>query len=179
MQGKYTSDAGNLLIATGGQTQLFTPRFAIVVDRDTETLVVQDRGKDKQMQTPLGIDSLVNLFEEVTVSAETNETTTLLFSSPKPAFYSIGKFTVDIDRSCGRVKRAVLYYAFNLADFYDEYDEPLIPRIEITYENYLEQTTAPANTFSENNFVKVTGDELTAASGFSSYRLIDLRRKQN
>jgi|GEM_PF-5903171 len=178
MQGRYTADKNNLLIVTGGQTQLFNPRYAIVVDRSTETLVVQERDPSAN-RTPLGIDSLVGLFEEVKIQSETDEIITIAFTGPREAFYAVSSFTADIDKKTGKVVKAILYYAFNLGDFYQDYGSEMIPRIEITYDNYTAQTETGTGTFSENNFITERGGKLEPAGQFSSYQLIDLRRRSN
>jgi hypothetical protein len=175
IDGAIKTSSGNVYVKMGGQLQILTSRYAIVTDEATKTMVVQERLAEQKSKTPLGIDSLVGLFAETSVLAETDELITLAFSKPKANFYTVSKFTVDIEKKSGKVKKAVLFYAFDLDDFYDEYETSTVPRIEILYENYMESFSAPEDMFSSASFFSLQNEKIAPVKNYQNYRLIDLR----
>jgi hypothetical protein len=175
IDGAIKTSNGNVYVKMGGQLQILTSQYAIVTDEATKTMVVQERLAENNAKTPLGIDSLVGLFEETTILKETDELITLLFNKPKANFYTVTKFSVDIEKQSGRVKGAILYYAFDLGDFYDEYQTTTVPRIEILYDNYVESYTANKEIFSPESFFKIYKEKITPVNSYKDYRLIDMR----
>ncbi len=173
IDGSVVISNGNVQIKLGEQTQLLTDRYAIVADGATKTLAVQERTNKKQ-HTPLGLDSLIGLFGETKVVNETDQLITLSFAKPKASFYAISKFTVDFHKETGRVEAAVLYYLFDLNQFYEEYQVQTIPRIEILYRNYSEGNIE-SNSFSESTFFQVDNNVLKPTNTYKTYRLLDLR----
>ena len=179
LNGKFQSSGGKTLVQMGGQVQLLNDMYAVLTDEATKTIVVQERNKEvDSKRTPLGIDSLIGLFAETKVMKESAGIVTLSFNKPKAAFHTVNNFTVDIDQATGKVLAAVLYYAFDLNEFYDEYDTKTIPRIEIFYENYVEDQVGNSDLFSESRFFKINNQKLEPVQGYNDYRLIDLRIKK-
>lgn len=175
IDGSIKTYDGNVFIKMGGQTQVLTSGYAIVTDDATKTMVVQERANNPKKNTPLGIDSLVGMFGETFVVKQTDEVITLAFNKPKATFYTVNKFTVDIDIVTGRVIGAVLFYAFDLNEFYDDYNTSTVPRIEIIYDNYNETNFYTSDIFSSANFFNLQSEKITPVKDYKDYRLVDLR----
>jgi len=177
--GSYQVHQSSLLIKMGGQTQLLNDAYSVVADEATQTLVVQENLAKVNNKTPMGLDSLVNLFTEVKVIKDSSEIIRLEFKGPRQAFYTISKFTVDVAKSSGRITAAVLYYAFDISEFYNDYGKKTIPRIEISYHNYIENNPFSSNTFSEAAFFKINNNKIVPTGTYANYRLVDLRAGAN
>lgn len=173
--GYYQTSDNMLLVKMGGQTQLYNKNYVIVVDEGSKTILLQQARPVKQTQTPLGVDSLVHLFRNARITEEKEGISLLSFTEPKASFYTVNRFDVMIENSTGRVMKSVLYYAFNLQDFYADFSETTIPRIEINYTSYKENI-ATEESFRENRYVIFDREEAKVSGNYKGYRLIDLRK---
>jgi len=174
MNGGFKTVNGNMYCRLGNQVQLKNSKWCVVADGTTQTMLVQENRNTKPARTPLGIDSLVNLYRETGIIKDDGETVTLLFSKPKTASYTVSRFTVDIEKKSGRILSAVLYYAFDLNNFYEDIKKQTIPRIEIIYTNYMENNSSESD-FHESEYFFISGEKIKPAGAYSAYTVIDLR----
>lgn len=170
--GMYKINNQQIYIQLGGQVQLLNKNYAIVMDDISQTMVVKQRLSNLTQKTPMGLDSLINMFAETKVSKETENLITISFARPKATFYAVNSFNVDIEKSTGKIIGAILFYAFDLNDFYEDYNNATIPRIEIKYNNYVE-SGVDESFFNESNYFTKQGDKMIPTKKYTSYRLIN------
>lgn len=175
--GYYQTMDGMLLVKMGPQTQLFSNRYTVIVDEGSKTMLLQDKAPPRKNETPLGVDSLVSLFKEIKITGEQDGVVTLSFTGPKSSFYTVNRFDLHVERSSGKVLKAILFYAFNLQDFYSDYTEPTVPRIEITYTQYKENSVTAAS-FDETRYVSIGKGNVAVSGNYPGYRLMDLRKNK-
>lgn len=170
--GMYKINNQQIYIQLGGQVQLLNKDYAIVTDDISQTMVVKQRPSNTAYKTPMGLDSLINMFAETKVSQETENLVTISFARPKSTFYAVNSFNVEIEKLSGKIMGATLFYAFDLNDFYEEYNNSTIPRIEIKYNNYVE-SVVDESFFNESNYFSKQGDKIMPTKKYTSYRLIN------
>lgn len=173
-EGKYQCLNKQFKITTGSQTQLINERFMLVVDETSRVMILKDRVPVIQ-KTPLGIDTLVGMFENIHIKTSSAGLTQLEFSSPRLSFYTVRKMLITIETTTGKISEAILYYSFDLKEFYQQYNTATVPRIEIFYTNYITDQNN-SRSFEETHFFTLSAqNQIVPVGVYKNFEVIDLR----
>lgn len=179
MSGYYQLKDNQLLVKMGGQTQLNNKKYALVVDEGSKTIMVQNTKPESLNKTPFGVDSLVKMFVKISLAKEENGLVYIHFEQPKASFYTVQTFDLVIEKNTGILQKAILYYAFNLSNFYEQFEgDNTIPRIEIEYLNYKQNLNADES-FDEKRYVIINAKEVKPTPNYKDYRILDVRNQTN
>jgi hypothetical protein len=176
MDGYYQLMEDNLVMRMGSQLQLHNRSYSLIVDEGSKTMLVQAAAPRAENSTPLGVDSLVKMFENITVTKEENGSVYLHFDQPRASFFAIKTFDLVIEKSTGILQKAILYYAFDLSNFYEQYENNhTIPRIEISYLNYREGLNT-SEIFDEKKYFTLNKNKIKPALNYAGYKVLDIRK---
>ncbi len=169
----YKKSGTKFYYTMGGITTIQNNEYKMVLNKNNEIILVAKKQKeiDPAIFTGTTIDSVLTMCKRVdfVITESGNKRYMLLYKSSK--YYPYSKVIVELN-SNNSLSKMIYYYNNPINYTPDQDDIEEAPKMEIVY---LNTSIEPISTsqYSINKFVKIQGQNISPASKYIGYRIIN------
>lgn len=178
-QGVYMKQGDNSYSCLLGIVSLSNASISLTLDSSEKAIVVTDPPRRKKGgPEPVDIDSLLRICSSIEIRDAGTDLKLYKLKFDKLAFFEYSAIDIYINPKTHFLDRFILYYRAEMD--LDETDSDVKkerPRLEIRYTDITLAPVFAADQFSEKRFVRTSGKNITCATAYSGYRLINNKLK--